>query len=94
MDELLTIIAGIGVSSAAVMLVLRVVVIDLLERKGLREELGWPRRFFFSDLLPVRLLFLHNAALGRTDKAVFKIFFFAWAIGTLCLVAAFLITVF
>jgi hypothetical protein len=62
------------------MIVLRAKVYGVLKRRRLLDRLGNPRRFFFSDALPVKLLFLHGQVVGNRDKALFWGYFFSWAI--------------
>ena len=62
------------------MMMLRIKVYGVLKKKRLLDRLGNPRRFFFSDALPIRLLFLHGQVAGNRDKVLFWIYFFSWAI--------------
>lgn len=62
------------------MIILRINVYGVLKKRHLLDRLGKPRRFFFSDALPIRLIFLRGQVVGNRDKALFWIYFFSWAI--------------
>ncbi|MEF3083378.1 hypothetical protein V3391_14285 [Luteimonas sp. SMYT11W] len=56
------------------MIALRLLSIFLLKRADLYDELGKPRQFFFSDLLPFRLLRLSAPELRHVDRLVFALY--------------------
>lgn len=68
-----------GMLSGLAMVVLRSAAIGLLKRKGVYERTGSPRRLFFSDVLPLRLLFLQGAHFSLSDRLLVIGLFLSWA---------------
>ncbi|VXC14035.1 hypothetical protein LUTEI9C_80169 [Luteimonas sp. 9C] len=56
------------------MIALRLLSIRLLKRSALYDALGKPRQFFFSDLLPFRLLRLKATRLRYVERLVFALY--------------------
>ena len=77
-DKLQEVSAAVMIFGAA-MIILRFVSYSILERLGLLSRLGGPRLFFFSDLLPFRLLFLKDASVGAVTRLVFSAYAFSYA---------------
>lgn len=69
------------------LIVMRIAVIDLLRRRGVYQKVGAPRQLFFSDLLPIKLLFFYDSSLSSKDRLLLKYFLIVWllAIGSLFL---------
>lgn len=70
--------------------VLREVVITRLHRTGRFEEAGEPRRGFYSDLLPLRVLWL-TWRFERADRWLIRAYFATSAIALIGTIAAWLV---
>lgn len=69
------------------MVVLRMLAYSILRDRDLLKKAGSPRFFFFSDALPIRLLFLRDVSIGGLARGVFFLYALSWIIFVISLAA-------
>ena len=76
-----------AVLSGILMIMLRMLVYRLLHDRRLLNKVGRPRLFFFSDTLPIRLIYFRDASIGNFERCVFGLYALIWLAFIISLVA-------
>lgn len=66
--------------SGLIMIVSRLRIYTVLRKKNLLEKLGNPRRFFFSDALPIKLVGIGTSFTERYDRALIWVYLLSWVV--------------